>query len=454
MLRIKQSKNPNYYTNEFGEKENYYDKESKGFWMGPAKAYLGLKDELSIDEYNKLFKGQSPEGKNLTYQTGKHRTYDLTLSCNKDVSLLKAAYPHFADKIDKITSNAMKETLDYAQQFIAVRETKNGVTTKNFDTSSVFGVFHHSTSRELDPQEHYHCLLMPVSFNEKGKAYANDIKEIYKHQRELGHIFQKSIAQGLEKEIGLKTAFNEKGISRILGFNKEERDYFSKRKEQIEKMAGEGATYKEKDEASLKSRKTKTEYDLPNLQKNWNNELKNKFGFNEERLAKMRNLQPETKIGDKSFNKSPTFNNRKQSNVSIHKNIAKLANVKQKSFSKSSMNAMKSISSGFTKEQLVNSVSQLQSNLGSLQLQLSAMEQNDPNRLQVFSQLINIGFQLQSAQQKLGEFEQKEIEKQIKDSQNKDKEEKQDKKEPNTTEKSNSSSKSSSNSSHSGGRTK
>mgnify|MGYP003614153925 CR=1 FL=1 len=118
------------------------------------------------------------------------------------------------------------------------------------------------------------------------------------------------------------------------------------------------------------------------------------------------------------------------------------------------MNAMKSISSGFTKEQLVNSVSQLQSNLGSLQLQLSAMEQNDPNRLQVFSQLINIGFQLQSAQQKLGEFEQKEIEKQIKDSQNKDKEEKQDKKESNTTEKSNSSSKSSSNSSHSGGRTK
>lgn len=413
MLRVKQSKNASYYTNEFGEKENYYDKESKGFWIGSAKEHLGLKDELSIDEYNKLFKGQSPDGKNLTYQTGKHRTYDLTLSCPKDVSILKAAYPNLADKIDEITLNATKETLDYAQQYIAVRETKNGVTTKNYETSSVFGVFHHSTSRELDPQEHYHCLGMPVSFNEKGKAYATDVSQVYKHQREIGNVFQKSVANGLEKELGLKTVFNEKGLFYVMGINKEERDYFSKRKEQIEKLAGEGATYKEKDEASLKSRQTKKEYDLSALQKNWNRELQDKFGFNEERLAQMRNLEPQTKIGDKSFNKSPTFNNRKQSNASIHKNIAKLANVKQKSFSKSSVNAMKSISTSFTKEQLLSSVSQLQSSLGSLQLQLSAMKHDDPKRLEVFAQLINAGFQLQSMQQKLAEFERKEIEKQI-----------------------------------------
>ncbi|AEF89859.1 conjugative relaxase domain protein [Delftia sp. Cs1-4] len=409
MLRIKQSKNSSYYTNEYGEKENYYDKESKGFWLGSAKEFLGLKDELTIDEYNKLFKGQSPDGKNLTYQTGKHRTYDLTLSCNKDLSILKAAYPQLAETIDKITLNAVKETLQEAQKFIAVRETKNGVTTKNFETNSVFGTFHHSTSRELDPQEHYHNLLMPVSFNSKGKAYANDVSKLFKNQKYLGNIFQKSIARELEKQLGLKTVFNEKGLSRIIGINKEERDYFSKRKEQIEKLAGDNASYRDKDLASLASRQTKKDYDLSKLQQNWNKELQEKFGFNEERLNSMRNASIETKIADKSFNKSATLNNRTTRQISIFKNIAKLSKVKPRGISSKSVASF----SGSTREQLHNSCVQLQASLGSLQAQLSSMKQDDPNRLQVFSQFLSLGFQLQELQQQLAELQRKELEKTI-----------------------------------------
>ncbi|GKS91524.1 MobF family relaxase [Acidovorax sp. SUPP2539] len=409
MLRIKQSKNSSYYTNEHGEKENYYDKESKGFWLGSAKEFLGLKDELTIDEYNKLFKGQSPNGKNLTYQTGKHRTYDLTLSCNKDLSILKAAYPKLAETIDKITLNAVKETLQEAQKFIAVRETKNGVTTKNFETNSVFGAFHHSTSRELDPQDHYHNLLMPVSFNAKGKAYANDVSKLFKNQKYLGNIFQKSIARELEQQLGLKTIFNEKGLSRIVGINKEERDYFSKRKEQIEKLAGDNASYKDKDLASLASRQTKKEYDLSKLQENWNKELQQKFGFNEARLQSMRNQPAETKKADLLHSKSANLDNRTTRQISIFKNIAKLSKVKPKGISSKSVASF----SGSTREQLHNSIAQLQASLGSLQAQLSSMKQEDPNRLQVFSQFLSLGFQLQELQQQLAELQRKELEKAI-----------------------------------------
>ncbi|WP_084027233.1 MobF family relaxase [Delftia sp. JD2] len=409
MLRIKQSKNSSYYTNEYGEKENYYDKESKGFWLGSAKEFLGLKDELTIDEYNKLFKGQSPNGKNLTYQTGKHRTYDLTLSCNKDVSILKAAYPQLADTIDKITLNAAKETLQEAQKFIAVRETKNGVTTKNFETNSVFGTFHHSTSRELDPQEHYHNLLMPLSFNSKGKAYANDVSKLFKNQKYLGNIFQKSIARELEKQLGLKTVFNEKGLSRIIGINKEERDYFSKRKEQIEKLAGDNASYRDKDLASLASRQTKKDYDLSKLQENWNKELQQKFGFNEARLQSMRNKPVETKKADLLQSKSANLDNRTTRQISIFKNIAKLSKVKPRGISSKSVASFSSSS----REQLHNSIAQLQASLGSIQAQLSSMRQEDPNRLQVFSQFLSLGFQLQELQQQLAELQRKELEKAI-----------------------------------------
>jgi conjugative relaxase-like TrwC/TraI family protein len=409
MLSIKQTKNASYYTNEFGEKENYYDKESKGFWIGSAKTYLGLGNELKIDEYNKLFKGQSPDGKALTFQTGKNRNYDLTASCNKDISILKAAYPEIANRLDQITLNATKEMLSEAQKFVAVRETKNGVTTRNYETNSVFALFHHSTSRELDPQEHYHCIGMSVSFNEKGEAYASDFSDVYKNKKYLGSVFQKAIARDLLREFGLKSTSNEKGLFRILGIKKEERDYFSKRKEQIEKLAGPNASYKEKDEASLKSRKTKTDYDLEKLKQGWNKELKEKFGFTAERFQQMQKLQDKPR--DIVSTKSPeTKANR---SVSLLKNISKLAGVKPRATKSSLKQMTASLGAGATREALQSSINNLQTSLGQLQGQLAGMKQDDPSRLQVFSSLINMGFQLQALNQKLAEFETKEFQKKL-----------------------------------------
>lgn len=428
MLRIKQSTNASYYTNEHGEKENYYDKESKGFWIGSAKEPLKLGDNLKIEEYNKLFKGQGIEGKQLTYVTGKNRTYDLTLSCNKDLSILKAAYPEFATTFDEITFKAVNDTLALAQQFIAVRQTKNGVTTKNFDTSSVFGVFHHSTSRELDPQEHYHCLLMPVSFNENGKAFANDVKKLFKNQKLLGAVFQKSIAQGIEQKLGLKTKFNEKGLTSINGISQEERKHFSKRQAQIEKLAGPGATYEQKDKASLASREKKTDYDLDKLKENWNKELKEKFGFNAERFQKMQQM----KTTDLSVNK--TVDNTKIQ-PSFFKQISKMTGIKATKTSKAKTplsnnkksGAQKAISiqsSSDTKTALLNSITNAQTSLNSLQSQIASMSSDDPNKLQALSNFISLGFQLTALQAKLAVFEAKEFEKKLKEFQEEDKKEK------------------------------
>jgi len=427
MLRIKQSKNANYYTNEHGEKENYYDKESKGFWIGSAKEHLKLNDELKIDEYNKLFKGQGIEGKQLTYKTGQNRTYDLTLSCNKDISILKAAYPDLSNTFDDITFKAVNKTLEFAQQFIAVRQTKDGVTTKNYDTNSVFGVFHHSTSRELDPQEHYHCLLMPVSFNEKGKAFANDVKKLYEEQKTIGLFFQKEIAKGLEDRLNLKTKFNEKGLSSILGVKQEERDYFSKRKAQIEKLAGPNASYEEKDKASLKSRQKKTDYNLDKLKDGWNKELKEKFGFNADRLQAMQSME-KPKQTDLSLNKTVSAG---QKQMSFFKNISKMTKIKmpKKAGAKSKsplLKVLNMMSSGATREALLSSINSMQNSLSMLQAQLSAMPQNDPNRLQLFSSFISMGFQLSALQIKLGEFEAKELQKKIDEMNDKQKEKKQD----------------------------
>lgn len=415
MLRVKQSKNASYYTNEHGEKENYYDKESKGFWIGSAKEHLKLNDNLKIDEYNKLFKGQGIEGKQLTYKTGNNRTYDLTLSCNKDLSILKAAYPELATTFDEITFKAVNDTLKEAQKFIAVRQTKDGVTTKNYDTSSVFGVFHHSTSRELDPQEHYHCLLMPVSFNENGKAFANDVKKLFENQKHLGAVFQKSIANGLEEKLNLKTVFNEKGITSIKGISQEEKTYFSKRQAQIEKLAGPGATYEQKDKASLESRSKKTDYDLDKLKENWNKELKEKFGFNAERLQTMQKMQSTDLSVNKTVDKiQPSF----------FKNISKLTNIKptkttkkplqnnKKNIAQKSLNAQ---SSSDTKTALLNSIVSTQTSLNSLQSQISAMKQDDPNKLQVLANFISLGFQLTALQNKLAVLESKEFEKKLKE---------------------------------------
>lgn len=433
MLRVKQSKNASYYTNEHGEKENYYDKESKGFWIGSAKEHLKLNDNLKVDEYYKLFKGQGIEGKQLTYKTGQNRTYDLTLSCNKDLSILKAAYPELALTFDEITFKAVNDTLKEAQKFIAVRQTKDGVTTKNYDTSSVFGVFHHSTSRELDPQEHYHCLLMPVSFNENGKAFANDVKKLFENQKHLGAVFQKSIAKGLEERLNLKTKFSEKGLTSINGISQEERIHFSKRQAQIEKLAGPGATYEQKDKASLESRSKKTDYDLDKLKENWNKELKEKFGFNAERLQTMQKMQST----DLSVNK--TIDNLKIQ-PSFFKNISKLTNIKpaktnqlkkplqnNKNVAQKSLNAQ---SSADTKTALLNSIVSAQTSLNSLQAQISAMKQDDPGKLQAISNFISLGFQLTALQAKLATFESKEIEKKLKENEEKKPEKEKEKSSP------------------------
>lgn len=220
---------------------------------------------------------------------------DMTISFTKDVSLVALE----DDTVLKDIRETVKEKIDEInEKYIKTRKHIKGE--KHFvKGKALIQVFEHHTSRESDPQLHYHCFIHNKVVREDGKLSAVVVDDIVKHSYQINAEISYETARKL-REKGYNAYLDAVGDLRFFE-DRELIEKFSKRKQKIEQLALEKygkplkeLSRKEIKELVLKTRKSKQVQDIQTLRDLWRAEL-SELGYTPERLkekARINQVQP------------------------------------------------------------------------------------------------------------------------------------------------------------------
>ena len=267
----------NYY-----RQENYYSKkESKqnSEWYGKGAEELGLQGQISSEDLVKLLHGELPNGEKFRKRPPTHAEYkeragiDLTFSAPKSISL--AVLVNGDERLEAAHREAVKTALSIAEKrYTSTRIRQDGKRKAVKTGNLIIGQFHHDSSREKDPQLHTHAVVINGTKSEDGKWYSLRNDEIFSNQKLLGTIYQNELAHQAKK-LGYEIEQRENGQFELSGYTQEQLDHFSKRRKQITDAVGADASRRERELASLKTRKPKgKEIPRAELQKYWQAEAK------------------------------------------------------------------------------------------------------------------------------------------------------------------------------------
>lgn len=297
MLSIKPVKSAAGAAKYYNAEDNYYlsDQESldkASSWSGKGAFTLGLTGVIERDAFISLLNGKLPTGQQLGIKNEQgeivHRpATDITLSAPKSISLLGLVGGD--DRLIMAHELAVNKTLDAIEdQTAEARITEKGETRFEKTKNLVVAQFQHTSSRELDPQLHNHCLIMNMTERSDGNWRAlssrskndktntdNGFREmLYKNQHYFGLIYTSELAKqvkALGYDIFVK---DEYGNFEIEGLPQQYLDHTSKRREQIlnrlEEMSLSSAKAAEK--ANLDLRAPKETLDSARLKTVWQNE--------------------------------------------------------------------------------------------------------------------------------------------------------------------------------------
>lgn len=263
-----------YYANL--SREDYYANaaDSPGYWFGDGAQYLGLSGKVDPKALHSLFSGLSPDGQTALVQNAlapdRQSGIDLTFSDPKAVSSLYATLP---PEQGALIQQCRQEALEYTLRTIEARAgyTRRGKGGANMERAAlVFAVFHHATSRALDPQLHTHVVLINLGVRPDGTTGYVVTRPIFQMKKILGAIYQTQLAFNLRRRLGLviepeKVGFHIKGVPRELCAR------FSKRAQEIKaelKRCGRSDAVTAK-LVTLKTRPQKVSIPFPELRARW-----------------------------------------------------------------------------------------------------------------------------------------------------------------------------------------
>lgn len=238
-----------YYTNT--AREDYYPEaggEPLGRWLGTGAEALGLHGHVDAAVLHDLLEGFGPDGTGLVKNAGHENRcvgWDLTFNVDKSVSLLWA----FADRdtrkeIEAAALTALDRTVRrYLEAEAAYcRIGKGGY--EQVAAQVVTAVFPHGTSRALDPHFHLHCLLVNLGVCEDGQTRALAGQHLYESKMVMGAYFRVELELELRRRLGLEVERpldkdgNPKSWWQLKDVPKDQVDYFSQRRHEIEKRLG------------------------------------------------------------------------------------------------------------------------------------------------------------------------------------------------------------------------
>jgi len=151
--------------------DNYYasaDAVRSGQWVGSGAAALGLPGEVDAAVFDKLLKGELPDGTRVGHGN-KHRAgTDLTFSLPKSWSVL--ALVGGDKRIIEAYREAVIETLRWAEKNAAeTRLVENGKVRTVQTGNLTVALFQHDTNRNQEPNLHFHAVVANATKGADGK---------------------------------------------------------------------------------------------------------------------------------------------------------------------------------------------------------------------------------------------------------------------------------------------
>ncbi len=279
----------------FSAKDNYYTREEgmeQSEWLGRGAENLGLFGEVDALKFTELLEGKLANGELLGKVVDgkiKHRAgWDLTFSAPKSVSIL--ALIGEDKRLIEAHRTAVKVALSHIEKGCSQARIKTQEGIKYQNTGNIVAaLYHHDLSRAQDPQMHTHSVVMNITQRTDGKwrSQASQIgrydgkatsevngfiERTRNNKRYYGKLYEAELAFQV-KELGYDIAVNSKtGVFEIVGVSNEAKQFFSKRRNQVETALQEQglSSAKAADMATLKTRESKKSVDRETLTKEWN----------------------------------------------------------------------------------------------------------------------------------------------------------------------------------------
>ena len=115
----------------------------------------------------------------------------------------------------------------------------------------------HRSSRNGDPQLHTHVLIANATRGPDGRWTRLYHPAIYNHAKTASYIYEAHLRHELTRRLGVEWQQTRKGIAEIEGFSDKHLRAFSTRRQEILEAAGENASARSMQVATLATRKPK-----------------------------------------------------------------------------------------------------------------------------------------------------------------------------------------------------
>ncbi len=158
--------------------DNYYasaDADRSGQWVGSGADSLGLSGAVDAAVFDKLLKGELPDGTWVGHENQHRAGTDLTFSLPKSWSVL--ALVGGDKRIIEAYREAVVETLQWAEKNAAeTRLVENGKVRTVQTGNLTVALFQHDTNRNQEPNLHFHAVIANVTkgADDKWRTLKND----------------------------------------------------------------------------------------------------------------------------------------------------------------------------------------------------------------------------------------------------------------------------------------
>ncbi len=220
------------YAQRHLEHSDYYDEQRrvKGEWQGRGAELLGLRGNVSREQFEAVREGLHPEtgeflrprhsadrvNGNGGEQSKARSLYDLTFSAPKSVSV--QAMVGGDERLVAAHDKAIREALAEAENYSAARVRLDGANENRTTGNWIVAAYRHDTSRELDPQLHTHSVTANLTYDGvEGRWKALQASGLYERRAYLTEVYRNALANEV-RNLGYEIEPRRDSRGRDLGF--------------------------------------------------------------------------------------------------------------------------------------------------------------------------------------------------------------------------------------------
>src|ERR1022692_996849 len=219
------------YAARYLAQSDYYAEGERvvGHWKGRSAELLGLSGPVRTEDFEAVRQGLAPRtGEFLRQRHSADRVadgttlaqarhlYDFTISAPKSVSIMAilAGDERLIAAHEKAVAEAVEELEMHAASRVRQEDANGDRTTGNM----VLAIYHHDTSRELDPQIHTHAVAANLTYDgTEGRWKALQASGIYERRAYLTEVYRNCVAREV-RALGYEIENRREAKGRDCGF--------------------------------------------------------------------------------------------------------------------------------------------------------------------------------------------------------------------------------------------